>query len=62
MLELSERIYLVKKVDCHALSDKRIEALPEFFRLYPRAIMDLKEISDLVYLQESTLQKIIDSL
>ena len=60
MLNIDERIYLVKKVDCFALSDMRLSTLPAFFRQFQRimTIEDIKQIADLLYLQEKNVWKV----
>jgi hypothetical protein len=59
MLNYEEKVYLVKKVDCFALSDMRVKALPDFFRTFSRdfSLGEITQIADLLYLNKQTVGK-----
>jgi hypothetical protein len=59
MLNRNQKIYLIKKVDCFALSDRRIEALKEYAKIFPIAQNEIKEISDFVMLREETVAALV---
>jgi hypothetical protein len=62
MLTREQKIYLVKKVDCHTLSTKRVEALPGYFKAFPKmpSDEDIKEISDFIYINRVTVRRIAE--
>jgi len=58
MLSYEQKLYLVKKIDKHALSSKRKELLPLFFKKFPSKYSesDYKRIADLLYLSEASVK------
>jgi hypothetical protein len=62
MLTRDQRVYLIKKVDCHAMSSARKDALPDYFRAFPTmpSEEDVRQIADILYLGESTVRKIAE--
>ena len=59
MLNFEQRIYLVKNVDCYALSDARKNALRSYFAIYGLpSDSDVLDISNLTYLQEKNIRDI----
>jgi hypothetical protein len=60
MLDHSQKLYLIKQVDKHALSTERVKALSGYVEKYaPISNEDIKEISDMCYLQETTIRQVI---
>ena len=57
MLSIAQKITLIKKVNSHILSSERIKALSEVRSQFD--IADITEISDMVYLKESTVRMIL---
>lgn len=62
-MDYEKRLFLIKHVDCYALSDARKNAFREYVKQFsPVSNEEIKEISDLVYLQETTIREIIRSI
>jgi hypothetical protein len=61
MLNRDQKIYLIKKVECFALSDRRIETMKEYVKVFPIAEEDVREISDFVMLREETIRAIMEA-
>lgn len=61
MLNFDQKIYLIKKVDRFALSDRRVEAMKEYHRAFPIKAEEIREISDLVCLREETIRAIMEA-
>jgi hypothetical protein len=60
MLNYSQKLYLIKKVDKHALSSERVKALSGYVKEYaPISNEDIKEISDMCYIREATIRQVI---
>ena len=60
MAELTrdQKIFLIQKVDCFALSSMRKEALKGYAKLFPITEEEISLISDFVYIQESAIREI----
>jgi hypothetical protein len=60
VLSYPQKLFLVKYVDCFALSERRRKELPRFFKQFPGQYSDtdIKEISDFLYLSESFVREV----
>jgi hypothetical protein len=58
MLNRNQKIYLIQKVDRFALSDRRVEALKEYAKIYPITDEQVKEIADFIMIREETVKAI----
>ena len=61
-MEYEKKLWVVKKVDCFALSDMRLEALKGYKALFGEPSEDeIREISNICYLKEESVREAINS-
>jgi hypothetical protein len=61
MLSRDQKYYLIKQVDCFALSEKRVEAMKGYKAVFGIPECDVKELADFVMLREETIRDIARS-